>query len=151
MTCYSRPLWCPHHIPWLTSETVLTYLMLTAFYPKTLHVSFCIPLSVTPLELAGVQRSLHLSHHREQKSVNKSASRVPDGLLWEAFCTLLSGPSGREPLLLTATTLIIYPLVCPLAQFHSLLSHSCRLPINYLHSNHYFGFCFRGNMSYTII
>lgn len=112
MTCCSRPLWCPCPIPWLTSETVLTYLTLTASYSKTLSSVFLYSFYDTTGALCSVGRFVSPQQEKtsingEWKSMDESATRLLDGLQWEAFCALPSGPHGRELLLLTTTTLKI--------------------------------------------
>lgn len=85
MTYCSRPLWRSRLIPWLTSETILTYLMLTASYPKTLSSVFLYSAfydTTGALQSVGKFASPHQEKHLingERKSMGKSASWLPGG------------------------------------------------------------------------
>lgn len=92
MTCCSRSLWCPRCMSWLTSETILTYLMITAFYPKT---TSCVFLYSALQDTTGALRSVekfappHQEKpllNEEQKPMDKSTSWLPGGLQGGILC-----------------------------------------------------------------
>lgn len=85
MTYCSRPLWRSRLTPWLTSETILTYLLLTASYPKTLSSVF---LYSAFYDTTGALLSVgkFASPHQEKQSMENGSQCVSQPLGFQVGC-----------------------------------------------------------------